>query len=151
MVLANRGHSGPLRLTSAGKVYRAGLGDQPSRKRLEAFHQAEVLLAGPGLGEWDFMDRLLEILHALFPKRELRVQLEQWSYPLCTRMWEMHMHWEGDWSSVLAWGKYTDNIVRFLGNDPAEYGAIGVGLGLERLACLLYGIDDIRKVESARV
>jgi phenylalanyl-tRNA synthetase alpha subunit len=29
--------------------------------------------------------------------------------------------------------------------------AIGVGCGLERLAMLRYGIDDIRKVETARV
>jgi len=35
--------------------------------------------------------------------------------------------------------------------DPAVHTAIGVGCGLERLAMLRYGIDDIRRVEGARV
>jgi RNA polymerase sigma factor (sigma-70 family) len=149
MLLANRGRSGPLHLTAAGKVYRTGPGDQSSRTRLEAFHQAEILVVEPALREWSFMERLIAIVESLFPGR--RFQLEQWTFPLCTRMWEMFMQWEGRWTSVLAWGRYTDRIVQFLGNDPAIYGGIGVGMGLERLACLYYGIDDIRKVESARV
>ncbi len=38
-----------------------------------------------------------------------------------------------------------------LGADPAKHTAVGIGCGLERLAMLRYGIDDIRKIESARV
>jgi phenylalanyl-tRNA synthetase alpha subunit len=41
--------------------------------------------------------------------------------------------------------------VRHLGADPARHTAIGVGYGLERCAMLRYNIDDIRKVERARV
>jgi phenylalanyl-tRNA synthetase alpha subunit len=52
---------------------------------------------------------------------------------------------------VLAWGVFIDRIVRHLGADPSTHTAIGVGHGLERLAMLRYGIDDIRKVEGARV
>ena len=40
---------------------------------------------------------------------------------------------------------------RHLGGDPAVHRAIGVGHGLERLAMLRYGIDDIRKIDGARV
>jgi bilirubin oxidase len=42
-------------------------------------------------------------------------------------------------------------LVVHLGGDPAVHTAIGMGCGLERLAMLRYGIDDARKVESARV
>jgi phenylalanyl-tRNA synthetase alpha subunit len=52
---------------------------------------------------------------------------------------------------VLVWGVFTDRIVAHLGGDPKKHTAIGVGVGLERLAMLRYGIDDIRKVEAARV
>ena len=48
-------------------------------------------------------------------------------------------------------GVFTDRVVQHLGGDPAVHTAIGVGYGLERLAMLRYGIDDIRKVEAARV
>jgi phenylalanyl-tRNA synthetase alpha subunit len=46
---------------------------------------------------------------------------------------------------------FADRIVEHLGGDPARHTAIGVGYGLERLAMLRFGIDDIRKVEAARV
>jgi phenylalanyl-tRNA synthetase alpha subunit len=49
------------------------------------------------------------------------------------------------------WGVYTDRIVRHLGGDPACHLAVGVGYGLERLAMLRFGIDDIRKVDIASV
>ena len=38
-----------------------------------------------------------------------------------------------------------------IGGDPAVHRAIGVGHGLERLEMLRYGIDDIRKIDGARV
>jgi len=52
---------------------------------------------------------------------------------------------------VLAWGVFTDKIVRHLGGDPQLHTAVGVGYGLERLAMLRYGIDDIRKIDMASV
>ena len=47
--------------------------------------------------------------------------------------------------------RYDDEVVERLGFDPARYAAGGVGVGLDRLACLRYGIDDIRKVTAARI
>ena len=51
----------------------------------------------------------------------------------------------------MAWGVYSDRIVRHLGGDPARHVAVGIGYGLERLAMLRHGIDDIRRMERARV
>ena len=52
---------------------------------------------------------------------------------------------------MLAWGVFTDKIVKHLGGNPSVHTAVGVGYGLERLAMLRYGIDDIRKIEVASV
>ena len=52
---------------------------------------------------------------------------------------------------VLAWGVFPDRVVAHLGGDPARHVAIGVGYGLARFAMLRYGIDDIRKIDVARV
>ena len=46
---------------------------------------------------------------------------------------------------------FTDRIVKHLGADPTRHTAVGAGYGLERLAALRYGFDDIRKIESAIV
>jgi phenylalanyl-tRNA synthetase alpha chain len=67
-----------------------------------------------------------------------------------TRAWELSVDVDGAWFEVLAWGVFSDKIVRHLGGDPVRHTAVGFGCGLERVAMLRYGIDDIRKVESAR-
>jgi len=72
-------------------------------------------------------------------------------YTMCSQAWELEIEDEGRWFEVLAWGVFTDRIVRHLGGDPAVHTAIGMGCGLERLAMLRYGIDDIRKIDAARV
>jgi phenylalanyl-tRNA synthetase alpha chain len=70
---------------------------------------------------------------------------------MCRQAWELEIDHHGQWYEVLAWGVFADRIVEHLGGDPARHTAIGVGSGLERLAMLRFGIDDIRKVEAARV
>jgi phenylalanyl-tRNA synthetase alpha subunit len=64
---------------------------------------------------------------------------------------ELEVEDDGRWFEVMAWGVFTDRIVRLMGGDPARHMLGGVGYGLERLAMLRYGIDDIRKVEIASV
>ena len=54
-------------------------------------------------------------------------------------------------TEVLAWGFFKDEIVAHVGGDPSRHAAVGVGCGLERLAMLRYGIDDIRKIDVASV
>ena len=72
-------------------------------------------------------------------------------YPMCSQAWELEVEDDGRWFEVLAWGVFTDRIVGHLGGDPARHIAVGVGYGLERLAMLRYGIDDIRKIDVASV
>jgi RNA polymerase sigma-70 factor (ECF subfamily) len=146
LVLSLRGRSGPLAVMSAGKVYRA---TQESRTRLEAFNQAEILLSGEGLREWNFMARLQAMLERLLPGKMWR--MEQFTVPLCDRAWAMAAQWDGQWTDVCAWGAYSAKVVKWLGNDPQKFGSLGISFGLERLACMHFGIDDIRKIDAARV
>jgi phenylalanyl-tRNA synthetase alpha chain len=59
--------------------------------------------------------------------------------------------WDGDWVPVIGWGLMKGRIVQRIGRDPDSLRAVGVGMGLERIACLKYGIDDLREVESTRI
>ena len=85
----------------------------------------------------------------MLPGRSVRITPTR--YAMCSRAWELEVDDDGRPFEVMAWGVFSDAIVRQLGGDPAVHTAIGIGYGLERLAMLRYGIDDIRKVESARV
>ena len=118
---------------------------------LEAFHQAEALCLDERsrLDPWRMTGQVLQSVDLLFPGRAVKIVPTQ--YTMCSQAWELEVEDEGRWFEVLAWGVFTDKIVKHLGGDPAVHTAVGVGYGLERLAMLRYGIDDIRKIEVASV
>ena len=98
---------------------------------------------------WRATGRVLQSIEAVLPGRSVRITPNR--YTMCSQAWELDVDCDGQWYEVMAWGVFTDRVVEHLGGDPAVHTAIGVGYGLERLAMLRYGIDDIRKVEAARV
>jgi RNA polymerase sigma factor (sigma-70 family) len=148
LLLTVRYEGKPLRLWSAGKVYRAGKIDA---MHLDAFHQAEALWldSRASVDPWQMTGRVFESVNRLFPGRSIKVVPTH--YQMCTQAWEIEVEDEGRWFEVLAWGVFTDRIVRHLGADPERHTVVSVGYGLERLAMLRYGIDDIRRVEIASV
>jgi phenylalanyl-tRNA synthetase alpha chain len=93
--------------------------------------------------------RVLRSVDQLFPGRTIKIVPTQ--YQMCSQSWEIEIEDDGRWFEVLAWGVFSDRIVRHLGGDPERQLAVGVGYGLERLAMLRYGIDDIRRVDVASV
>jgi RNA polymerase sigma factor (sigma-70 family) len=148
LLLTVRYEGRPLRLMAAGKAYRLGRIDAT---HLEAFHQAEIfsLDERDRLDPWRVTAQVLQSVDAVLPGRSVKIVPTR--YSMCTQAWELEVEHEGRWAEVLAWGVFTDRIVRHLGGDPGVHAAIGIGYGLERLAMLQFGIDDIRKVEGARV
>jgi phenylalanyl-tRNA synthetase alpha chain len=118
---------------------------------LEAFHQAELLYVDERrtLDPWQVTGRVLESVDRLLPGRS--VKIVPTAYAMCRQAWELEVDVDGRWYEVLAWGVFTDRIVTHLGGNPSVHVAIGAGYGLERLAMLRYGIDDIRKIDAARV
>ncbi len=148
LLLTARYEGQPIRAWSSGKVYRAC---EAGPKHLEAFHQLEVLWLEERdkLDRWQLTGRVLESVDRALPGRSVKIVPVQ--YPMCERAWELEVDENGEWLEVLAWGVFTDRVVAHLGADPTRHAAMGVGYGLERLAMLRYGIDDIRKIDVARV
>jgi phenylalanyl-tRNA synthetase alpha chain len=72
-------------------------------------------------------------------------------YPMCVRAWSLDVRQGESWVEVMAWGDYAGWVLRAIGADPDRQIALGAGFGLERIAALRYGIDDIRKMATARV
>jgi RNA polymerase sigma-70 factor (ECF subfamily) len=138
----------PLRIWSAGKCYRLC---QQDAMHLEAFHQAEVLWVDERsrLDPWQMTGRVLRSVDLALPGRTVKIVPTE--YAMCSQAWELEVDEDGRWSEVLAWGVFSDRIVRHLGSDPARHIAVGVGYGLERVAMLRYGIDDARKIDVASV
>jgi phenylalanyl-tRNA synthetase alpha chain len=70
---------------------------------------------------------------------------------MCRQAWDLEVEDGERWVELLAWGIFTDRVVRHPGGDPERHTASGVGYGLERMAMQRYGIDGIRMVEVASV
>jgi RNA polymerase sigma factor (sigma-70 family) len=138
----------PLRIFSSGKTYRAC---EPDPTHLEAFHQAEVFCLDERarLDKWQLMTLVLQSVEATMPG--LPVRLTPTSYSMCSQAWDVDVEQHGRWWEVIAFGVFTDRVVSHLGADPKTHTAIGAGYGLERLAMLRYGIDDIRKMDVTNV
>jgi RNA polymerase sigma-70 factor, ECF subfamily len=148
MLLTVRYEGQPVRIWTAGKAYRLC---QIDSMHLEAFHQGEVMWIDERsrLDRWKMTALVLQSIDLVLPGRPVKIAPTE--YPMCSHAWELEVEQDGHWFECLAWGIFTDKIVRHLGGDPGRHTAIGVGYGLERLAMLKYGINDIRKIESARV
>jgi RNA polymerase sigma factor (sigma-70 family) len=135
-------------LTAAGKAYRR---EHESATHLEAFHQLEVFVIAERQAPDPvaFPGRILDAVDRALDGPEVRITLTE--YPMCARAWSLDVRRDDAWVEVMAWGKYADWVLRALGADPARQIALGAGFGLERVAGLRYGIDDIRKIATARV
>ena len=150
MVMEAEGREAPIRLIATGKTYRID-GEEESSTRLHAFHQAEVLWIGEGLSEWQLMAPFSEFIRELNPNMQLRIQ--HFDYSLhCERGWEIAAQLRGmEWSSIAGLGRLKADLLKALGYDSNRLTAVGLGVGLERLAMMQYGIDDIRRIGAERV
>ena len=148
LLMTKRYEGQPMNLWVEGKVYRQGRLDAT---HLEAFHQAEVFWLGnrEDVDAWRMTTLVLQSVDAVLPGSTVRIVPTK--YAMCSQAWEMEVDVDGQLHEVIAWGVFTDRIVRHLGADPARHVAVGAGYGLERLAALRYGYDDIRKIETATV
>ncbi len=148
LLLAARFEGTPLRLWASGKAYRLC---EVDATHLDAFHQAEAfwLDERERLDPWQVTARVLQSVDCALPG--YAVKIVPTKHPMCSQAWELEIETDGQWFEVLAWGVFTDRIVAHLGADPSRYSAAGVGYGLERIAMIRYGIDDIRKVDVASV
>jgi RNA polymerase sigma-70 factor (ECF subfamily) len=148
LLLSVRFEGTPMRLRAAGKVYRR---ERETATHLQSFHQLEVFVAeeqGAVDCYW-LAGRIFDAVNRVLPQPEIRVTPT--SYPMCAQAFSLDVRHHDAWVEVLAWGEYAPWVMRAIGADPARHVALGAGIGLERLAALAYGIDDIRKVATISV
>ena len=80
---------------------------------------------------------MLRSVDAVLPGRTVKVVPTE--YPMYKQPWELSVEADGQWHELLAYGVFTDKIVKHVGGDSSIHTAMGVGYGLERLAMLRFG------------
>ena len=141
----------PIRTISPGRVYR---NEDISARSHCFFHQIEGLYIDKNVSFVDLKQTLLHFTKELFGKNKIRLRPSY--FPFTEPSAELDIYWglesETDhritkgtgWLEILGCGMVDPNVLNNCGIDPDKYSGYAFGLGLERIAMLLYQIDDIR-------
>ena len=137
----------PIRIICPGRVYRCDYDQTHS----PMFHQVEGLLVDKGISFADLKGTIQEFLSVFF-ERELTVRLRPSYFPFTEPSAEIDIEWvietpEGTkrrWLEVGGCGMVHPEVFKHVNIDPDEYTGFAFGMGVERLAMLRYGVNDLR-------
>jgi phenylalanyl-tRNA synthetase alpha chain len=112
------------------------------------FHQVEGLYVAENVGLADLKHDLQKFL-SLFFEREVEALFRPSYFPFVEPGADVHIRWsqpgQADrWLEVLGCGVVHPNVLAAVGIDPEKYTGYAFGMGVERLAMLRYGVDDLR-------
>jgi len=141
----------PLRIIAPGKVYRC----DSDQTHTPMFHQIEGFLVDRNVSMADLKGVLEAFLHAVFGK-ETPVRLRPSYFPFTEPSAEIDIGCvmcgakgcgvckKTGWIEILGAGLINPRVFEHCGYDPEEVAGFAFGIGIERIAMLKYGIDDLR-------
>tara|TARA_Y100000996_G_C22394553_1_gene590571 strand:+ start:136 stop:861 length:726 start_codon:yes stop_codon:yes gene_type:complete len=130
----------PLAFTSAGKVYRK----DDDATHLPMFHQVEGIYVDENVTFANLKDLIHQILHDLFGKN-VQIRFRPSYFPFTEPSAEVDiLSDQGKWLEILGCGIVNPIVLKNCNIDPEKYSGLAFGLGVERIAMLKYGVNDIR-------
>lgn len=134
----------PVRSIMPGRVYR---NEAVSPKSYFLFHQVEALYVDHNVSVADLKESLITFVKLMYGS-DVRYRLRPGFFPFTEPSLEMDIWWgsekEGKWLEILGSGMVDPNVFDAAGVDSNAYTGFAWGMGVERIAILKYGIDDIR-------
>lgn len=141
----------PLRVIAPGKVYRC----DSDITHTPMFHQVEGFLVDEKVSFADLKGVLTVFLQKVFEK-ELPLRFRPSFFPFTEPSAEVDIECvmcsgkgcrvckKTGWLEILGSGMIDPEVFKMVGYDPEKYSGFAFGLGIERIAMLKYGINDIR-------
>ena len=137
----------PIRVAVPGRVYR---NEAISYKSYCLFHQVELLYVDENVTMAQLKQALYSLARALFGE-DVTLRFRPSYFPFTEPSAEVDVWWEdeesddgGQWMEILGCGMVHPNVFDSVGVDSEQYTGYAVGMGVERMAMLRHGIDDIR-------
>ena len=144
-------HKPPIRTVSPGRVFR---NEDISARSHCIFHQIEGLYIDTDVSFADLKQTLLYFTKEMFGKSKIRLRPSY--FPFTEPSAEVDIYWgletETDykitkgtgWLEIMGCGMVDPNVLKNANIDPEKYTGYAFGMGIERIAMLLYQIPDIR-------
>jgi phenylalanyl-tRNA synthetase alpha chain len=141
----------PVRIIVPGRVYRR---DNLDLTHTPMFQQFEGLVVGPSVTLADLKGTLEAMVTALFGKVTIRLRPSFFPYTEPSAEVDISCHKCGGsgcnickhtgWIEILGAGMVHPAVFEAVGYDADAVTGFAFGIGLERIAMLKYGVDDIR-------
>lgn len=141
----------PVSIIAPGKVYRR----DSDVSHTPMFHQVEGLLVDKGVTLGDLKGTLTTFVHQMFG-RDTSLRFRPSFFPFTEPSAEVDIRCvicrgkgcrtckNTGWLEILGSGMVDPEVYRFVHYDPEIYSGFAFGMGIERVAMLKYGIDDIQ-------
>ena len=151
-VRAMKDREPPLKLIAPGRVYRC----DSDVTHTPMFHQVEGLMVDEQVTFTDLKAILIEFLHQFFEREDLAIRFRPSYFPFTEPSAEVDIECvmcggEGcrvcshtGWLEVLGCGMVHPNVFKHVDIDSEKYTGFAFGMGVERLAMLRYGVNDLR-------
>jgi phenylalanyl-tRNA synthetase alpha chain len=137
-------HEPPVRIICPGRVYRR---DNLDQTHTPMFQQVEGLVVGEGVTMAQLKGTIVAFLRELFGAR-IEITFRPSFFPYTEPSADVFLRdpQRGPkWLEVLGCGMVNPAVFAAVGYDPERYTGFAFGMGIERLAMLLFGVDDIRQ------
>ncbi len=141
----------PVRIIAPGKTFRR----DSDLTHTPMFHQVEGLLVDRDISFGDLKGVLTVFVHEMFGA-EVDLRFRPSFFPFTEPSAEVDIRCvicrgagcrvckQTGWLEILGSGMVDPEVFRFVNYDPEIYTGFAFGLGIERIAMLKYGIDDLR-------
>ena len=131
----------PIAFTSAGKVYRK----DDDATHLPMFHQVEGIYVDENVTFANLKDLINKILYELFGDN-IEIRFRPSYFPFTEPSAEVDILSDsGKWLEILGCGVVNPIVLENCNIDSNKYSGLAFGLGVERIAMLKYGVNDIRE------
>jgi phenylalanyl-tRNA synthetase alpha chain len=139
-IRAMAGQGVPIRMIAPGRVYRC----DSDQTHTPMFHQVEGLVVDEGISFANLKAALHGFLERFF-ERQVALRFRPSYFPFTEPSAEVDVSWGEGWLEVLGCGMVHPNVLAAVGVDAERYTGYAFGMGVERLAMLRYGVDDLRQ------
>lgn len=130
----------PLKIIAPGRVYRV----DSDATHSPMFHQVEGLWVDENISFANLKGVVQDFLQKFFERDDLTVRFRPSFFPFTEPSAEMDMSWNGGWLEIGGCGMVHPEVFKHVNVDSEKYRGFAFGLGVERLAMLRYGVNDLR-------
>ncbi|WP_309662351.1 phenylalanine--tRNA ligase subunit alpha [Sphingomonas sp.] len=150
-IRAMQAQGAPIRIIAPGRVYRS----DSDATHTPMFHQIEGLVIDRRIHLGHLKWTLETFLRAFFERDDITIRMRPSYFPFTEPSAEVDVGWSMEkgrrvvggsegWMEVLGSGMVHPRVIADCGLDPDEWQGFAFGTGVDRLAMLKYGMDDLR-------